>query len=68
MYGQTIGKAITNNDFGTLRQLLNQHYYNTNIPTMTEKMVENAKLMCIYSGKEHLLDAFKKYPKWVPSQ
>ena len=68
MYGQTIGTAITNNDFGTLKQLLNRHYYNTTIPTISDKVVENAKLKCIYSGKEHLLDAFKQYPKWVPNQ
>ena len=63
----SIGYAINNNDAGTLRILLNQYYYRAKTPTMTDKMVENAKLQCIYSGKPNLLKAFKPFTT-VPSQ
>lgn len=66
MLGQTVGTAIYNNDIGTLKRLLNQNYYSAKYPTMSEQMVENAKLMCIYSGKSDLLPAFEKYTMDFP--
>ena len=55
----TLAEAINCNDVGTLRMLLNQYYYNTNTRSMTDQMVENLRMSCVYRKKDMLLEAFK---------
>ena len=61
MYNVTIQQAITNNDFGALKSLVNKKYHYAKIPTITKEQLENYKLSCINSGKTHLIQAFDKY-------
>ena len=63
----TIAEAINCNCVGTLRILLDKYYYNTNTRTMTNQMVENIRMSCIYRRKDMLLGAFRVPPVVCPA-
>ena len=56
-----IGRAINNNDIGSLKKLLRECYFDTNLPTMTKADVDNFRMMCIFSKKYNLVAIFDNF-------
>lgn len=54
-------EAIRFGDVGALRKILNDIYYSTNFPTISDYQINVMKQTCVNLNKEYLLEAFKKY-------
>lgn len=50
-------QAVINNYPGMIRKIMT-HHYNSKFPTITEKHINNAKLVCVYNNRQDLLKYF----------
>lgn len=58
IFNMSLTDAILNNCPGTIRIIMAKHL-NATTPTISEKQIEAAKMLCVYTHREHLLKFFE---------